>query len=54
MSNVKTITIDLDKKCKKCHKPGALDSLYCLDCASKIILKRMYEERDKKKNLKRN
>ena len=43
------ITFDYDKKCKKCKQAGASDSGYCLTCVADIVLKRLKEERDKKK-----
>ena len=36
MGNV-TINIDLDKKCKRCAKGGALPNGYCLKCMTKFI-----------------
>lgn len=44
-----TITIDMDKKCKKCGKGGALPNGYCMNCFTKYklpgILKKMKRER---------
>ena len=30
--NGRTITIDMDKPCKRCGKKGAADNGYCLKC----------------------
>ena len=32
-----TLTIDMDKRCSECRKPGATGSGICLACASKAI-----------------
>lgn len=34
---IPTITINLDKKCRRCGKPGATDGGLCLKCISKGI-----------------
>lgn len=31
------ITIDMDKRCAECGKPGACDSGICMRCATKAI-----------------
>ena len=36
-----TITINMDKKCSECGKPGASDSGICLSCATKAITGRV-------------
>ena len=45
-----TITINMDKKCTKCGKEGALPSGICLSCFTKHelprIVKRMKRERN--------
>ena len=45
-----TITIDMDKKCKKCGEDGALPNGYCLPCFTKHelpgILNRLKRERN--------
>ncbi len=33
-----TITIDMDKKCSACRKPGATQCGLCLKCVTKKIL----------------
>ena len=32
-----TVTIDLDKACAECRKPGATGSGICLACANKVM-----------------
>lgn len=32
------IEIDMDRKCRKCGKPGACGNGYCLACTTKYIL----------------
>ena len=32
-----TITIDMDKKCKRCDKGGATDAGYCMKCICKNL-----------------
>lgn len=31
------INIDMDRKCKRCHKGGACENGYCLSCVTKMI-----------------
>jgi hypothetical protein len=31
------INVDLDKKCKRCRKPGATQGGYCLGCLGKMV-----------------
>jgi len=40
-----TITIDMDKKCKKCGDPGSRPSGYCLKCHGKIVLALLKQEK---------
>jgi len=42
---VPTITIDMDKKCKKCGNPGALRSGYCLKCHAGFVLALLKQEK---------
>ncbi len=32
-----TLTIDLDKSCKRCGQRGATKAGYCLDCITKMV-----------------
>lgn len=34
-----TINIDMDKKCSRCHKPGACDNGLCMKCIAKAMKK---------------
>ena len=44
MKEIPTITIDMDKKCIKCGKDGALPSGYCLPCFTKYQLPKVIEK----------
>lgn len=37
MSNIPTITINMDKKCAECGKGGAADNGICLKCTTKAM-----------------
>jgi hypothetical protein len=37
MSKTRTITINLDKPCKRCKKPGAADNGLCMECILKAM-----------------
>ena len=37
MSEMPTITINIDKRCKRCGKTGACDNGLCLDCVLKAL-----------------
>ena len=41
MKEVPTITIDMDEKCTKCGKEGALPSGICLACFTKYKLPKL-------------
>jgi hypothetical protein len=42
-----TIEINMDKKCKKCGKPGATQCGLCMKCVSKEISKMIKDGRVK-------
>ena len=46
----RTITIDLDKKCKRCGKGGASQNEYCLKCINKMIVEGKFDHIFKKIN----
>jgi len=35
------IEIDIDKKCIRCGKKGAMENGYCLKCATNLIIEKM-------------
>ena len=37
------ITIDMDKKCSKCHKKGAMPNGICMECLSKNMKAGQYD-----------
>lgn len=38
-----TITVNMDKKCKRCGKGGATDGGYCLKCVLKNLKEGKYD-----------
>jgi hypothetical protein len=42
------MNIDMDKKCRICKKPGALDNGLCLECINKRISRGDYDHIIKK------
>jgi hypothetical protein len=49
MSEKLIIEINLDKKCLRCKKPGALQNGYCLKCMMKMIAEGKFDHILKKK-----
>ena len=37
MSKVPNITIDMNKRCKRCRKPGTADNGLCMNCIVKAL-----------------
>lgn len=48
-----TIHIDLDRKCRRCHRGGAMDNGLCMKCVTKGIVRGDYDHvlKPLKKNL---
>lgn len=36
--HLRTITVDMDRACRRCRKPGAVNNGLCLRCIEKAIL----------------
>ena len=39
-----TIKINMDKKCIKCRRKGAMENGYCMECVTKYIIKKHKKE----------
>ena len=39
------INLDMDKKCSKCGKPGAMENGLCITCAVNIHIRKMKEKK---------
>lgn len=48
-----TITIDVNKKCAECGKPGATGSGICLKCAVKVMSDKLLKSAEAKAARKR-
>lgn len=54
-NTIPTIEINLDEKCKRCHKPGVTQNGLCLRCINKALKKGEFDnilERVRKENQK--